>query len=415
MSGVRSDTRPMQRGPETQAADPPYASVMLADGPSTPALDDYRRRASTTIKTGVVPLVEEAESTGRFPCEAITVLAREGLLQERWTVRDGLLYGVVLAEELGHAGTGGVGTGIGVHAEATTSILHRFQRGALLSQACEDALAGRRILCLAASEEANGSDLMGVSCSAQRRGSGWRVRGRKRYVSLGACADMALVLCAASDGSGPLGLSVLAVPGEAIVPIRRWSPVGARSLETVEVEIDAEVPDGALVGRPGGGMLVTSWGLSHERLMGSALALGGMAFGLDLALTHLHERHQFGAALIEHQALRLRLADLVSQVRLARFGVYGFAASTPVLETRHARVVAGIKVTVARLAERVASECMHFFGGMGYVEDEMPLARLWRDARFGRVGGGTDEVMWELVAGGLPPPHGPLADGGIAQ
>ena len=66
-----------------------------------------------------------------------------------------------------------------------------------------------------------------------------------------------------------------------------------------------------------------------------------------------------------------------------------------------ARSVAAAKVTAATLAERVVSDCMQVLGGRGYLEDMTPLARMWRDVRLGRIGGGTDEMMWELVAGGL--------------
>jgi hypothetical protein len=75
--------------------------------------------------------------------------------------------------------------------------------------------------------------------------------------------------------------------------------------------------------------------------------------------------------------------------------------AAPAQPAAFAREVAGLKVTVARLGERVASECMHLLGARGYLEDRSPLARIWRDMRLARLGGGTDEMMWELVAGGL--------------
>jgi hypothetical protein len=109
-----------------------------------------------------------------------------------------------------------------------------------------------------------------------------------------------------------------------------------------------------------------------------------------------------GVRLIDKQALRMRLAQLASQVAVVRLAMYQLGAA-PIAGSPRARDVAALKVNAARLGERVLSECMHMVGGKGYLEDELPLARMWRDMRLARLGGGTDEVMWEMVAGGLVP------------
>jgi acyl-ACP dehydrogenase len=113
------------------------------------------------------------------------------------------------------------------------------------------------------------------------------------------------------------------------------------------------------------------------------------------------KRRQFGSTLYEHQALRMRMADLQARVDLLRYGLDGIAA-TGKLDLRAA---AAIKVTAARLGEEVMSECMHIFGGSGYLVDETPLGSWWRDMKLARVGGGTDEVLWELVAATMKPDY----------
>lgn len=101
-------------------------------------------------------------------------------------------------------------------------------------------------------------------------------------------------------------------------------------------------------------------------------------------------RRQFGQTLFEHQALRLRMADLQARVDLLRYALHGIAEQGR-LELRTA---AAVKVTAARLGEEVISECMHIFGGAGYLVDETTLGKWWRDMKLARVGGGTDEVLW---------------------
>jgi hypothetical protein len=165
--------------------------------------------------------------------------------------------------------------------------------------------------------------------------------------------------------------------------------------------VDAEIGADALVAKPGVGLLAVTWGLTHERLAIAAQALGTARLALELAVARTARRRQFGAPLFEHQALRLRIADLAAQVEIARRGVHATAAELPTLPEGGLRSAAAAKVTATRLAARVQDEALHLFGGSGYVETETPLGRIWRDGRIGRLGAGSDEVMWELVAAGL--------------
>jgi len=357
------------------------------------------------------PLLPEAEASARFPRGAITSLGDTGLMRARWSEggRDRLPLGVVVSEELGRAGLGGIGVGISVHMESVLAVLMRFGRGELLGDYCEGALDGRLIGCIAASEQNAGSDLGGIQTTAVRHGGGWKISGTKTNVSLGGVADFALVLCRVGAtanrerGTVTPSLLVAVVPSDSFAIEKRRRPVGARSLETVQLRVEADVSDEAVVGRPGRGLMIATWALTHERLASSAQVIGTMRLATSLAATHLYRRRQFGRALIEHQALRLRLADLAARVSTARHGLYGLTAALSASRRDYVRQIAATKVTVARLGERVASECMHLFGAAGYLEDESPLPRLWRDLRLARLGGGSDEMMLELTAGGLTP------------
>ena len=396
----------------TQAQSPETAARAASD-------DAYelRARVAERIRTAIAPLVPEAEASRRFPRTAIEALTADGLIRERWAggPHGDAVAGVVISEELGRAGLGGVGVGVSVHVEVVLSALTRFGTTPALRERTEAALDGTQVGCFAATEDATGSDLSGIRCTATRTDDGWRVRGTKAFASLGATADFALVLCATEDVGGaasrfertgrtPIGppLSVVCVPREGFRVTRRLKPVGMRGLETVRLEIDAHVPDDMVLGRPGRGLLVATWALTHERLASVAQLIGGAQLELALATTRLHRRRQFGTPLIESSALRLRLAEIAAEATTGRLAVYALARSLDRVRPEWAREVAALKVTLARVAVRAASECMHMFGGSGYLEDATPVARLWRDARFARLGGGTDEMMLELVAAALP-------------
>jgi alkylation response protein AidB-like acyl-CoA dehydrogenase len=266
-------------------------------------------------------------------------------------------------------------------------------------------LDGRLVGCLGASEPAGGSDLNGVRTVARKTPGGWHVTGEKKYLSLGMVCDFALLLCRLDEGDGAVAgrLGLLAVPSSGLTPRKRLSKAGTAGLDTTWMMIDAEVPDEAMVGRPGTGLLAAVWGLNHERLSIAAQVAGGAARAIGLATAHLHRREQFGKPLMEHQALRLRLAELSSRLLLLRYAVYAAAQGVAVPGATGTREIAALKVTAAKFVEEVMSECMHLFGGPGYLDDETPMSRMWRDWRLARLGGGSDEMMWELMASGLVP------------
>ncbi|NNG98180.1 acyl-CoA dehydrogenase [Gordonia araii NBRC 100433] len=259
-------------------------------------------------------------------------------------------------------------------------------------------------MCIGASEESGGSDLQIVetlvSPEASGGAAGFRVRGRKKFCSLSPIAGH-MIAVARKEGSSHGDNVVIAVPMDApgVVVGERYRKLSAGPLDTAPVDIDAWVPEEALIARAGTGLAVISWGLAHERLSVAAQVASACDLILGITLARMMDREQFGKRLYDHQALRLRVADLHARVDTLRFALDGIAAAGPM----NLRTAAAIKVTSVRLAEEVAGECLHIFGGSGFLTDETPLGRWWKDIKLGRVGGGTDEVLWELVAAAMKP------------
>ena len=135
--------------------------------------------------------------------------------------------------------------------------------------------------------------------------------------------------------------------------------------------IDTWVPADALVTRRGTGLAAISWGLARARMsIAGQVASGGQRV-IGITLARMMKRRQFGQLPFEHQALRMRMADLQARVDLLRYGLAGIAAQGRL----DMRAAAAVKVTAARLGEEVLSECKHIFGGSGYLVDETPLGR----------------------------------------
>jgi len=370
----------------------------LALSTASEAVQAFRAEVRQIIDAQVAPLVAEAERDRHFPREAVQAFGSAGLFRQRWSGggHGDLGRCVLLAEEMGWAALGGVGVGVSLHLEAAVAILRRHARTPHAKQVLNEALDGETILCLATSEQYVGSDLSAVETVMLPEGGGWRVRGKKWFVSPGSTADMALVLCRAEAGP-----ALVLVPRQGFTVMRTLETAGMRGLGTARLAVDALLAQDAILVPPGLGLAALTAGLMTERLAITAQVLGAVNLAVSLATTRLRRRQQFKIPLYEHQALRLRMAQLVSEASLARRGLYAMVAELSSGGSVNLCDVAGAKVTAARLGERVVSECMHIFGGQGYLEDETPMARLWRDIRVGRVGAGTDEMMWELVASGL--------------
>ena len=378
--------------------------------PATLGIDEYRALLDDVFDRQIVEWTAEAEASERFPRKLIEHLGQSGVFAHKWG--DGQYPDVAkliaLAFALGRLGSAGIGVGVSLH-DSAIAILRRFGRSDYLKAVCEHAIHGEAVLCIGASEESGGSDLQIVETEVRSARDGFEVRGVKKFVSLSPIADHIMVVARGvdHDENSPHGnVLVIAVPTSQTDVQEPYRKVGAAPLDTAAVHIDTWVPADALIARPGTGLAAISWGLAHERMSIAGQVVSGCQRVLGITHARMVNRRQFGATLFEHQALRMRVADLQARVDLLRHGLNGIAAQGRL----DLRAAAAAKVTAARLGEEVLSECMHIFGGAGYLVDETPLGRWWRDMKLARVGGGTDEVLWELVAAAMKPDYDGYAE-----
>jgi acyl-ACP dehydrogenase len=375
-----------------------------------PGIDNYRSLLDEVFGDKVVAWTAEAEASERFPRELIEYLGKAGVFAQKWTCgqHPDIAKLNALAFALGWLGSAGIGVGVSLH-DSAIAILRRFSKSDYLKTICEQAIRGEAVLCIGASEELGGSDLQAVQTEVRSARGGFDIRGVKKFVSLSPIADHIMVVARGVDhdeNSRHGNVLLIAVPTAQVDVQAPYRKVGAGPLDTAAVRIDTWVPEEALIARAGTGLAAISWGLAHERMSIAGQVASSCQRVLGITHARMMSRRQFGATLFEHQALRMRMADLQARVDLLRYGLNGIAA-TGRLDLRAA---AAVKVTAARLGEEVLSECMHIFGGAGYLVDETPIGRWWRDMKLARVGGGTDEVLWELVAAAMKPDYDGYAE-----
>jgi acyl-ACP dehydrogenase len=375
-----------------------------------PTPEDYHELLERVFDDRVTKWTAEAEENERFPRKLIEYLGESGVFAAKWADRQqpDVAKVIALAQALGRLGSAGIGVGVSLH-DSAIAILRRFGRSDYLRNIAEQAIHGEAVLCIGASEQSGGSDLQIVGTEVRSVRDGFEVKGIKKFVSLSPIADHVMAVARSVDhdpDSRHGSVVVIAVPLAQCDIQMPYRKVGAGPLDTAAVHIDTWVSADALVARAGTGLAAISWGLAHERLSIAGQVSSSCQRALGITLARMMTRRQFGHTLYEHQALRMRMADLQARVDLLRYGLDGIAA-TGKLDLRAA---AAIKVTAARLGEEVMSECMHIFGGSGYLVDETPLGKWWRDMKLARVGGGTDEVLWELVAAAMKPDYDGYAE-----
>lgn len=348
--------------------------------------------------------------SSRFPRSVLESLGDSGVIRRRWDSNPELAcpagdveFGIRLGEELVTRVPTGVASGVSVHCETVLSMLHRFGANDYLREVRDDALAGRAIGCVAASEAHAGSDLSSATTLARRTGDGWVVSGRKKYVSLGAVADFAIVLCRVTKPDGTISdrNATFVVPLADTELIREHDKLGTHILDTVVLDfVDIELPDEAVLGRIGLGLLNLNYGLSFERLSIAAQLVAGCQAAISLAVEHSERRIQFGKRLRDHQYLAFRMAEGQAEIDVLKGAVTSVARDlmTEGLDRRSISRIASLKLRAARTGERIMSDAMQVFGGVAYLPQETPIGQFWIDSRVARIAGGTDEMMLAIIA-----------------
>jgi len=254
----------------------------------------------------------------------------------------------------------------------------------------------------ALSEAGSGSDAFALACRAAPDGDGFRLSGRKLWITNGAEAGLFLVFATVDPAAGYRGITCFAVerdvPGFSVP--RKEDKLGIRASSTCELVFeDVRLPRDCVVGEVGRGYKVAIETLNEGRI-GIGAQMAGLARGaLEGALAYVQEREQFGQKLAGFQAVRHRLARCATELEAARLLVYNAArlhdAGQPFL-----REAAMAKWFASEVAERVASECLELYGGVGFTK-ECPAEKYLRDAKIGKIYEGTSFIQLETIAKGL--------------
>jgi acyl-CoA dehydrogenase len=345
------------------------------------------------------PHAMEWEDARWFPNDVFTRMAELGYLglkyPEEWGGQGGdHIHDAVLSEELARSGSGGLAAGIGAHIGIATPPIWKFGTDDQKRRFLAPAIRGERI-----AEPGAGSDVAGIRTFAKRVDGGYVVNGAKTFITNGVRADFVVTAVKTTEEGGHQGLSFLILEKgmEGFSVSKKLGKLGWHASDTAELAFeDVFVPDENLLGEENKGFYLIVANFQWERLLMALGAVASMDHVLERTLVYARERSAFGRPIGSFQALRHKIAAMAVKLESSRALTYHalrlFADGQDAL-----REVTEAKLHSQRAAYEVADDAVQVHGGAGYMR-EYEVERALRDTRLGPIGGGTDEIMKEILA-----------------
>ena len=310
------------------------------------------------------------------------------------------LYSVVLMEEQARANNSTLG--FGLHSEIVAPYLLHYGSEALKKKYLPKMASGEMIGAIAMSEPAAGSDLQGVKTTASRRGEKFVVNGSKTFITNGWNCDLVIVVAKTDPARGAKGTSLIVVDTsmKGFSKGKRLKKMGLKGQDTAELFFDnVEVPAENLLGQENNGFVYLMQELPWERLQIAIAAAAKAEAALEWTRDYVNERKAFGRPVASFQNTRFKLAELATEVQIAR--VFVDRCIELILDEKlDAPTASMAKYWVSDLECKVMDECVQLHGGYGYML-EFPIARAYLDARVQRIYGGTNEIMKEVISRSL--------------
>ena len=389
----------------TEISTPRPARAGGVTPPFTEELKDIRVVVRRWVEREQAPLADEYEAAHDFPNEVFRRCAAQGYLglkfeEEHGGQGGGYLADAVFVEELQACGSGGLAAGIGAHIGIALPPIWKFGTDEQKQRFLMPGIRGEKIAALAITEPDAGSDVASIKTAARRVDGGWLVNGSKMFITNGVRADTLVTAVRTTTEGGHHGISFLIVErgdGVSASPIEK---MGWHASDTGLITFDdVFVPDDNLLGGENQGFALIMANFQWERLLMALGAVGAMRTWFDRTVRFAQERRTFGRPLTGHQAIRHKLADLATTIEAGRTITYNalrlfVEGHNPVAEVTMA------KLFTQRACFDVLDECLQIHGGAGYMV-EYGIERAVRDARLGPIGGGTDEIMREILGKAL--------------
>lgn len=369
-----------------------------------PEHEVFRQTIREFLINELAPHADEYEEAGAVPREIFKLMGDMGYLGMRYPEKygggDDILYEAVLHEEAANCRSGGVGADLGAHIAIAMPHILTYGTEEQKERYLVPGIKGEQIGCLAITEPDAGSDVANIKTKAVRDGSDWVINGSKTFITNGSRCDFMVLAVKTIPDKGYGGISMFVVdtrdnPGFEVT--RKLDKLGWRASSTGELAFtDMRVPGDALLGEENRGFYQIMGMFAWERLTLALGAIGGAQLSMDEAIAYAKQRKAFGHPIAKFQVIAHYFADMATKIEAGRQMTYNALklyvdGGNPIKEVSMAKLFCG------RMACEVVDTCLQIFGGYGYMT-EYNISRSYRDMRLIPIGGGTDEVMKDIIS-----------------
>jgi alkylation response protein AidB-like acyl-CoA dehydrogenase len=362
-----------------------------------------RDTARSFAETDLKPNAARWDAESEFPREAVAEMGRLGLLgmlvPEEWggVGADHVAYAMALEEVA--AGDGSCSTIMSVHNSVGCMPILKFGTQEQKERFLRPMARGKTLAAFCLTEPGAGSDAAAIKTRARRDGNHWVLNGTKQFITSGANAQVAIVFAVTDPGAGRKGISAFVVPtetaGYTVAKIEH--KLGQRASDTCQIVFeDCRLTPDLMLGEEGQGYRIALANLEGGRIGIAAQSLGMARAAYEAALAYAKERQAFGTAIVNHQAVAFRLADMATQIEAARHLILHVAdlrdrGQPCMTEASMAKLFA------SEMAEKVCSDAIQIHGGYGYLND-FPVERIYRDVRACQIYEGTSDIQRLVIS-----------------
>jgi citronellyl-CoA dehydrogenase len=364
----------------------------------------FRKSVRDWATAELAPHVEEWEADRLFPRHVFEQAGKLGFLGIRVPEEysgSGLdwWYTTCWAEELVNGGMAGVTMALLVQSDMATPIIAEIGTDEQKREFLEPAVKGEKIAALGISEPGAGSDVANIATTARRDGDDYVINGAKTFITNGTRADFVTLAVRTGQeaGYGSISLVLLPTDVKGYHVSKKLEKVGNHSSDTAELFFeDCRIPRRYLLGQENMGFLYIMQNFQGERLVGALSAIAGAQRILDRTIDYTRDRKAFGRPLIKFQVNKHRVVDMQTRIEAGRQLAYR-AVDLVNRKQEATREISMAKLFCGQTACDVADECLQLHGGWGYMA-EYEISRYWRDTRLITIGGGTNEIMKEIIS-----------------
>jgi acyl-CoA dehydrogenase len=363
----------------------------------------FRQSFRDFLQKEVVPHIDKWEKEGtveRFIWKKFGEMGYFGLNQpeEYGGLGLDLFYTVIFLEELQKVNSGGFAANMWAHAYLAMTHVNKEGDDRIKKEYLTPTIEGDKIGCLCITEPFGGSDVAGMRTTAIKKGDTYVLNGSKTFITNGVYSDYLVVAAKTNPEDKHKGMSIFIVdrdtPG---ISSTKLDKLGWRASDTAEIAFDnVVIPAENLMGEEGKGFPYIMQHFALERLVMGINAHARAEYAVDYVVQYMSEREAFGKTLDKFQALRHKVAEMASRVDMCREYNYSIAKrlNDGIYVVKEASMS---KLLSTKMADEVIYDALQLLGGYGYME-EYPMARLLRDSRLGPIGGGTSEILKEIIA-----------------